>query len=582
MSASAPPESQLGELLQKRLRLTVPQATWKVRCALKKGILMILCEHQEGAGIDTAAAFTSLRQALAVQLGAKVQEVKLFLRVAKQDIPYAQDFYTHKLIDEPFKDTETRKYAAENPDMLAPQSLHAWEQADLSEEIKYPSNPSVESEPTTFEEEEVEAFEPLSVGDPTTTRNLKPLLIGGGIFCAIAVVIGGYMLTRPCVIGGCEALDNAQQIHTQAIKQLRRATGISQLNATQQKLQTANQDLTPIPAWSLRHSQVQETQTQITTESEKITQVLTALQKADQAQTPTNPPQTWIAKQTLWRQAITPLEAIPANSELYKLAQAKLPSFRANLTFTNQKLQIEQEFSHKITDASAMATTATNLEKEAKTLADWEKITADWQVVINTLSGVPPSSSAYPEAQKLLITYQPQFTAARDRTNQEKTAAVAYNRALDVAKTAERYDGQNQVPQSVSSWSQALTAARQVPKDTIYYSQAQSLLPNYTSSLQKAQAKLKVVNILQLARTDLNRACNNGMRICTFTLNEQGINVRLTPEYEQALQQISGQGKTATGSHLQMLQQALMAISGNFGLPLVLVDARGNSLSPGG
>nr|MBA3923928.1 hypothetical protein [Nostocaceae cyanobacterium] len=527
MSASAPPENlQLGELLQKRLRLTIPQATWKVRCALKKGILMILCEHQEGAGINTTAAFTSLRQALAVQLGSKVQEVRLFLRVAQQDIPYAQDFYTHKPISEPFKDTETRKYAAKNPDILAHQSLHAWEQVELSEEAQYPSNPVFESEPTTLEEE-VEAFEPLGVGENKAAKSsqIKPLLIGGGLFAAIASVMGGYMLTRPCVIGGCEALDNAQQIYTQATKQLRSTTEIAQIGAIQQKLQTANQDLTAIPAWSLRHSQAQETQTQLTTESEKITQVLTALQKADQAQkAPTNnAPQTWIAKQTLWRQAIAPLEAIPPNSEFYQLAKAKLPSFRANLTFTNQKLQAEQEISRKITVALAVAATATNQEKQAKTLADWEKTTANWQVVISTLGGIPRTSSAYSEAQKLFTTYQPKFTEARERTTKEKIAFAAYNRALDIAKTAQRYEQQNQIPQGVASWSQALTAAGQVPKNTIYYSQAQSLLPNYTNALQKAEAKLKVINILQLARTDLNRACNNGMRICTFTLNEQGI-----------------------------------------------------------
>ena len=586
MSASAPPENlQLGELLQKRLRLIIPQGTWNVRCALKKGILMILCEHQEGAGIDTTAAFTSLRQALAVQLGSKVQEVRLFLRVAQQDIPYAQDFYTHKPISEPFKDTETRKYAAKNPDILAHQSLHAWEQVELSEETKYPSNPVFESEPTTLEEEEFEAFEPLGVGENKAAKSsqIKPLLIGGGLFAVIASVMGGYMLTRPCVIGRCEALDNAQQIYTQATKQLRSTTEIAQIGAIQQKLQTANQDLTAIPAWSLRHSQAQETQTHLTTESEKITQVLTALQKADQAQkAPTNnAPQTWIAKQTLWRQAIAPLEAIPPNSELYQLAKAKLPSFRANLTFANQRLQAEQEFSRKITEAEGVAATATNQEKQAKTLADWEKTTANWQVVISTLGGIPRTSSAYSEAQKLFTTYQPKFNEARDRTTKEKIAFAAYNRALDIAKTAQRYEQQNQIPQGVASWSQALTAAGQVPKNTIYYNQAQSLLPNYTNALQKAEAKLKVINILQLARTDLNRACNNGMRICTFTLNEQGINVRLTPEYERALQQMSRDLRVNQG-HLQLLQQALMAISGNVGLPLVLSDARGILVGPGG
>jgi len=585
MSASAPPENlQLGELLQKRLRLIIPQGTWNVRCALKKGILMILCEHQEGAGIDTTAAFTSLRQALAVQLGSKVQEVRLFLRVAQQDIPYAQDFYTHKPISEPFKDTETRKYAAKNPDILAHQSLHAWEQVELSEETNYPSEPDVDSEPAILEEE-IEAFEPLGVEENKVAKSskIKPLLIGGGLFAVIASVMGGYMLTRPCVIGGCEALDNAQQIYTQATKQLRSTTEIAQIGAIQQKLQTANQDLTVIPAWSLRHSQAQETETQLTTESEKITQVLTALQKADQAQkAPTNnAPQTWIAKQTLWRQAIAPLEAIPPNSEFYQLAKAKLPSFRANLTFTNQRLQAEQEFSRKITEAEGVAATATNQEKQAKTLADWEKTTANWQVVINTLGGIPRTSSAYSEAQKLFITYQPKFTEARDRTTKEKIAFAAYNRALDIAKTAQRYEQQNQIPQGVASWSQALTAAGQVPKNTIYYNQAQSLLPNYTNALQKAEAKLKVINILQLARTDLNRACNNGMRICTFTLNEQGINVRLTPEYERALQQMSRDLRVNQG-HLQLLQQALMAISGNVGLPLVLSDARGTLVGPGG
>jgi hypothetical protein len=219
----------------------------------------------------------------------------------------------------------------------------------------------------------------------------------------------------------------------------------------------------------------------------------------------------------------------------------------------------------------------------ANSVQNWQQVQATWQVAINTLASVPDSSAVYQEAQQLMGVYQPKLVAARDRATREQIAANAYKRAVNSANLAKRYEQQQQWAAAVINWNRAVNAAKQVPNDTYYHAQAQPLVEPYSEALKQAEEKLQGVNILQKARADLNKTCSGAIRVCNFTVNEQAITVRLTSDYERAVERswITGNAQrdnqTVAGvvDHLQILVQALEVIGDNGNLPVVVYDSKG-------
>jgi tetratricopeptide (TPR) repeat protein len=352
----------------------------------------------------------------------------------------------------------------------------------------------------------------------------------------------------------------------------------------QQEVGAASAALNIIPSWSPRYQLSEELKASLSGRSEKINQVVKALQTASLAaekiKTPARSLEEIQARQHLWRQAIAPLEAITANSELYGLVQAKLFSYRLSLHAVNQQILIEEKWFKKITAAKAIANMTENRQAIAKSLKDWQKVQSNWQIVINALRVIPQTSPEYAEAQKLMVDYKPKLVAARDRATKEQLAARTYQQAVTAANQAKVYQQQNQWQAAATYWDQALETAKKVSQDSLYYTQAQSLIEPYSTALKQAQEKLQVVSSLQQTRTDLDKTCINGIRICTFSLDNAGIIVRLTPEYDQLRQNSSTNpnsqnSETAeVNNHLQILREALGVISDNASLSLFLYDSQ--------
>jgi len=317
--------------------------------------------------------------------------------------------------------------------------------------------------------------------------------------------------------------------------------------------------------------------------AEKISQVVKALQMASLAeQKVAYSLEELQVRQHLWRQAIAPLETISSSSELYGLVQGKLLSYRVRLHVVNQQIFTEEKWLKKLTAAKAVANAAENQENTAKSLNEWQKVQFTWLVVVNALNTIPQTSVGYQEAQKLLIDYKPKLVAARDRATKEQFAVKTYQQAVSSAKQAKVYQQQNQWQAAATYWDQALQTAKKVSQDSLYYTQAQSLIQPYSAALKQAQEKLQVVSSLQQSRTDLYKTCINGIRICTFSIDNTRIIVRLTPEYDQIRQNnlanpYSKNSDTAVDvtNHLQILREALAVISDNANLSLFLYDSQG-------
>jgi hypothetical protein len=405
-----------------------------------------------------------------------------------------------------------------------------------------------------------------------------PILLGGVLGVTVICGGGAFFLNRACVIGECKELQTAEQLKSNSQQSIHTAKSTQELIALQQQLDKVISDLKVIPQWSPRYQQAQELAASFSNQSTKINLVIKALQAASAAEQKIQTPATSLdelrSRQTLWRQAITPLEAIKPSHELYSLVQAKLPKYQSNLKAINQKLQNEELWQKKLTTAKTVADSANQRQATAKSGNDWQRVQFAWQQVINDLKSIPATSTAHEEAKKLLVEYQPKLILARNRATREIAAASTFQQATNFANQAKAFEAKNQWTQAIASWQQAIQTAKQVSQDSSIYNPAQSLIQTYSTGLGQTLEKQQLFGNLAQSRVDLGKTCFNVIRFCTFTIEEKPqmrIVVRLTPEYDRKLLTAGADMQ----NHFQTLQQALGVISENANLPLFLYNSQG-------
>ncbi|MEH2190861.1 MAG: hypothetical protein V7K64_32680 [Nostoc sp.] len=565
----------LAKTLQEQLLVEVSTAeVFEVKCAVNKDGLMILTQHASDVIVDAQLIFAVIEEVLQSLAPHKKQRVQCFLRVFGEQLPYAKCFLALK---------QTERWGDGG--------MEGWGVEEAGEAISYSSSSSALTySPSIDEAEEEELFDPFAdVPNLSALKpgfQVKPILLGAALLGIVVLGGGAYFLTRPCVMSECKEIQNAEEVKTKSPQLMRHAKSEKELLAIQQQLAAASTALNIIPSWSPRYQVSKELKASLSGRSEKISQVVMALQTASLAtqkvQTPAYSLEELQARQHLWRQAIAPLEAISSSSELYGLVQGKLLNYRVHLHAVNQQIFTEEKWLKKLTAAKAVAVAAEKRQATAKSLNDWQKVQSTWLVVVNTLNTIPRTSAGYQEAQKLLIDYKPKLAVARDRATKERFAVKSYQQALSTANQAKVYQQQNQWQAAATYWDQALQTAKQISEDSLYYTQAQSLIEPYSAALKQAQEKVQVVSSLQQTRTDLDKTCINGIRICTFSVDNAGIIVRLTAEYDQIRQNnlanpYSENSDTAVDvtNHLQILREALAVISDNANVSLFLYDSQG-------
>ncbi|BAZ27623.1 hypothetical protein NIES4074_00500 [Cylindrospermum sp. NIES-4074] len=603
----------LAKILQEQLLAEVPSGeTFQVKCAVKNDELMILTQHPSGVTVDTETIFAVLEEALQWQPNYQSQGAQLFLRVTGEKLPYAKHFLTAKVQGKsrPPQSDEQAQGGESDRLIFPPPHLPDSQSPSLNEPISdhsYSDNSYIDGDepiPNNSYIDEMgaeEAFDPLAGTPDLLMSQKKPALpvqqiLLGAAVVGVFVVGGAYFLTRPCVMFKCEEIQTAEKLKIESRQLMRRAKSEKELAALQQQLEAAKAPLASIPQWSSHHQQAEELATSLSGQSEKINQVLKAFQMAasvaQKSQTPANSLAELQTRQRSWQQAIAPLEAIRPNSELYELVQIKLLSYRLGLRTVNQQLFKEQKWVKTLTAAKAVAMNVTKNEATAQSLNDWKKVESTWQIVVNALNSIPQSSSGYKEAQALLTDYKPKFVQARDRATKEQLAATAYQQAVTTGNQAKVYEQNNQWQQAVAYWKRAVEAASNIASDSLYYTQGQSLIKPYSEALAQAEEKLKLANSLAQTRNDLTKTCANGDQFCTFTIDDQKITVRLTLEYDQALQSSltnpNSENPSAAAdlnNHYQTLREALVVISQNANLPLTLYNSQGQEMymrNPGG
>ncbi len=626
-------EHLLQEGLQSKLSPLVPV---KVGCWLKDKALVILAQHSAAVVPDSQQVFGSLEQTVREQYRSDSQSVKMYLRVEGQKQPYA--FYSFKL--EPrFESKATtatvdqKPHAAEKSESVNGSAGREEKQGtslrrgagvagaagedvftNISEEDSSPApetspassdSPASPASPASLaspasphpwdqpiQEEESLQNEPSDETPASATakskQTLLPLVVAGVGLSFFVFLVSLYLLSRPCVVGRCNAIPEARELSQRSLKRLQNPQSGKEVLEAQEQLMAAIGMLESIPFWSSHHGKAQELLKAYRVQAERVEEMVAALKTAVRAayksESPPYPASQWIEIQGMWREAIAGLEALPTSSNLQPLAQQKIKEYKTNLAQANQRLVKEREAQARLQEAKDAALIAEARQGVAQSLEHWRLVYGTWQTAMKRLKQIPQGTTAYPEAQRLSALYLTKMASVRDRKAQEQFAANAYNQGLRLAQRAQNAQVDNQWSVALTHWRNALNYVNQVPRDTFYYGKAQRVARSYSNAVKQAKGNLYFAVKVQQARSDLKQTCSGKTEVCNFTIANNMIKVNLTPAYTKLVKQAAIAAQTTGDSnsqvglvkHIMTVGEALEAISDNARLRLELYDSEGN------
>jgi len=585
----------LGNLLQASLQSKLTESVpVQVRCLLKDGTLVILVQHPADVVLNSQQTFGFLEQTLVEDHQSISPQVQLYLRATGQKAAYASHSFAVKPLAgvkaTAVEDVPETPGRTKSPTETASQSADAepTQSSNVSETESaepHPWDEPVQGEDSQPDESPQETEAPLK---RKLKPSLLPLLVTGVGVSLLIFFSTLYVLTRPCVIGSCKVISDAQILSEKSATTLQKPSSGKEVLEAQQELTQAIQMLETIPAWSSHHGKAQELIKAYTAQAERVNRMVMALKTAARASyksvNPPHSPYQWIEIQNMWGDAIARLEQLPTNSNLQPLAQQKIKLYKANLAQANQRLSKERQAQGYLKEARDAALIAEARQGVAQSVEHWQLVYATWQMAMKRLKQIPQGTTAFQEAQQLTALYQPKVASARDRKTAEQIAANAYNQGLRLAQLAKESQANNQWSVALSQWRNALTYVNQVPIDTYYYGKARSLAGSYNNSLKQAQGQLQLVVKVQQARRDLNQTCYGKTKACSYIIDNNVIKVRLTPTYMQQVRQIAlnaqakGDSNVQSGvvNHILTLGEALEAISDNARIPIEVYTPEGN------
>jgi hypothetical protein len=392
-----------------------------------------------------------------------------------------------------------------------------------------------ESESLTLEgrSPEAQALVPLPEppATPASAGARRQRWIALGVISGVLLATATYALSRPCVLGECENLDQAQALERSASEVLQDPQSPQDVVDAYDQLVDASYLLQQIPPWSGAYREAQGLLHEYDGKMGVLSDVVQAQRQAYTAalksQDPPHPVDTWREIRILWQEAIALLNAVPANSNIYPLAQQKLAEYEANLAAIDTRIATERAAQAKVQSAREAAAVAEARQGVASSREAWQQTYATWQTAIKLLQEVPANTMSQGEAQQLLEIYQAKLGATRDRLQQEEIAQSSYQEAIALAEQATVAEAEQQWSQAVIGWRDALNQAQQVPQGTTYYDQAQPLISNYRQALAAAEEKLREAVGRQEAANQLANLCATSNQ-CTYRRSGDRLQVQVT------------------------------------------------------
>ncbi|WP_310482738.1 hypothetical protein [Chamaesiphon sp. VAR_48_metabat_403] len=607
---------------------------FRVQCLYKDDTLWVLAQHPQDAAIDSSDTFRVLERALQAEEPKIPLAVKLYLRSEGNQRPYSQQGFTvYPLVKKTVPGEAAPAMTGTIDDRIALErdrrnlvngtpveiSNMNMENSDItpstvpeivpndnemvgmvtrqSTGANYSSDRLVKIDADAFVANIEHSFGSAdenyhSAYPPATNRRNKLILPILGGLGALAVGTGaGYMGTRPCVLSSCTELTTASGAIQSVLTTIKEPQVNGQEALTAQKqLQQSVDALESIPMWSGSYGTAQNTlKTAIPLKQDLDTTVLAmnqAYKAATIVKTPPIPLLKWQQSKQIWTESIANLSRIPTSSQVYPLAVQKRTEYQGRLVDVDKRIEIETTADQKLRSATDGIKAATQTQATAKSLTEWRSVKGQWDNASNQLGAIPATTMAYSQAQELLKSYQPRIANAQAKVIEEEKANLNYQTAVKLAQSAKISQQSNQLAQAVSQWNQSVVAIQSIPQTSAVYTQAKPLVAEYKKNFQQVDERFKTTQKLALASKDLQRTCAGTPQICTYTLTDKSIVIRLMSLYTQTLKQTAvaasnqrdGNAKVGIINHVNTLGNALQAISENAKLPIEVYGSDGKQI----
>jgi hypothetical protein len=606
---------------------------FQVQCLYKDETLWVLAQHPANIAIDIPDTFNVLERALQAEEPKTPLAVKLYLRTEGNQRPYSQQGFTvYPLVKTTVPGEAGPAMTGTSEDRVALDRHHQdltpgkpihisadrMENADFTpstvpeivpndEEVVslatqsnyrsgYPSDRLVKLDADAFVANIEHSFGTTnkdyhSAYPPAASRGRKLLPLLGGLGALALGAGGAYMGTRPCVLSACPELSVANQLTQSSLGAIEnpKATGQDVLTAQKQLHQSVD-TLNSIPVWSDKYDTAQKS-LQITAPLvADLDTTVAAMNKAYQA---TNLVKTqpvaiaqWQQSKQLWTESVGSLGTIATNSKLYPLAHQKRTDYQGRLADIDRRMEAETNADRQLKSATQGIKAAQQAQSSAVSLAQWREVKTQWDGANTQLTGIPPTTTVYPQAQALLKSVRPQMTAAQEKVGEEEKATQNYNKAVKLASSAQLMQKNKLLDRSLADWNQAVVTIQSIPPTSSIYTQAKPLIGEYTKNFQQVETQFKTTQRIAMANRDLQRTCAGNPQICSYTVSNKAIVVRLMPLYAQTLMQTAlvasaqGNGNAKVGiiNHVNTLGNALQAIGENAKLPIEVYGADGKQI----
>jgi len=541
--------------------------TEPVNCFLEEGVLMVIIHLAETPALETTAIFSCTRDFLE-KVGIAVDyPIKIYLVV---DEALTNSSHNENTVSQPL--------TASFPQRTLSQSLAT---------IASDSEPNPPLGWADFVQNQGQYF--LNQRPAFLVNNLNWILLGLGLGGSV-LFVGIYALSRPCVIGACVQLREAEQLMQASLFSDNEDLATHWLTIKQQFVEVQNK-LETIPFWSPYYRHITQLQKDYQVRIPSVELLGQATRQAQQAklleQNEALSTTDWQQVKQAWEMAIALLGQLPSNSPYQAYAQKKRQVYRQNLLTAQQRLLEEQQATRHFGQATESAVLARIRSSAPKSLADLSLIATTWQEVIENLQQISPGTTVYEKVLKQLPVYRLEYKRVVMRRQQEEKAFLNYQQVLALAKFAEKSELEQQWSIAVNHWQKALLTLKQIPPQSFLMEKVRPLLATNNISIQQAQNRLKATLRSQNIKRDLETLCSQWNRACDYSISPQVIKVRLTSGYVQqiwnsALQaksQGNVPGQAGVLNHLSQLEQTFQAISNQAGLPLEVYHAKGNRLT---
>ncbi|MBE9102805.1 hypothetical protein [Vacuolonema iberomarrocanum] len=588
-------EARLLEYLQAEWAIATD---WTVRCLVSQGILVVLVQYPsvtDTHAIDSRHIFSIVESAFhrdaEIRAGAErysdLHAVRVYVRQEGEADPHG--FYRFTWDDGASNQASTERLmlSGETPNFASDSNTVAESAGAVPPPHTPPSSPSRDPIPLkttpvgrgrarktrTKRDPDWDILDAEIKAVPRRRRANSGSILAAGLAATILLLGGGgYALSRPCVVGTCDALAIAQQMESTAMRQIAPGQSAQTVLEAYNTLMEASYLLDRIPNWSPHYTEAQEILTELMQESQKLERVVQAqrlaMAAAVQSQNPPHPLTVWREIKQNWQAAIAQLEQVPDHSPVYPLAQRKLTEYRANLSQIDHRILKEIEAQEWVDLARETAEQAETRQDIVTSVPGLRRVRQNWQSVINALSNVPSGTMAHAEAQQLLALYRPQLELAGERLQQEQASMQRFSQAQSLADIAQTAEQQNAWDQAVGQWQRALDEVQQIPEDSVSYEQVQPLVNSYQTALDQALNNLGFQDTV----TSLERLCSGSPRRCLLSRQDDQMRVTITNAYEQEL---AGSNTTAPLSQLDPLIEQIARVSDRTRIPVSVYEASG-------